>query len=1591
MALDLETIGLGFDASGLEKGTRAFEANERAANKTADAADKVGRKASEAGDKFSKAGKDADGAADATRRLEGASDLLARTMKTLAGIYATMRMADYVRDAALLNARYETLGVSMTMVGRNAGYTAQQMEAAALAMQKQGISMVESRQQAMRLVQSQIDLAHATKLARIAQDAAVIGNMNSSEAFASMIHGIKTGQTDVLRTIGLNVSMEQSYREIAQQLGKNQSALTQQEKTQGVLNAVMREGAAIAGTYEAAMDTAGKQLNSMRRYTEDLKVKLGEVFNETLTVGVMAFTEKIKDANGELDELAANGQLKAWGGELVSVFVSVANAIDNIMSMARMAGTWAAARSERGDIVNKWQKVTPLFGSLTPEQKAQRDAELREAANREQEAQTSIASNFDRFQRAYDERQAAVQAKAAKAAAQTAATEKFRTDTMAYWQKQRQEGLLKEADYVRAMQQFLITNYGDNHKYNSPTVVDDKGANAAIDARIAKLKFAQEAEQRIARETVDRVLSERKRGMLGEEEAINAAAAAELRALGSAVTAAERELALGRSKKDNIKEVAALENAVATAREAVLTRQHKLERDIAEVRYTRGMANEKALAEFREQYASDWAKSQADDEKATQQARLAMDEYEKSLRQAAAALGAEQGAIGSTDAERAVAIGNLKIEVALRQRIREIEANRSLSPTDRNELLDRANAGAEEERRILAMNAKLEEHKGIWSSIDSTARSVFTNVEDSGVSAFKRIGQTLKASVLDMMYQLTVRKWLLSVSVAASGGAAGAAGSAAQQAGGSGIGSLAGSALSGLSTFGSFASTGFMNTLAGGAGLIGNIGTGLSAGMSLMGGGSIMSGLGMMAGALGPIALGVGAIMSFVKGRGETRVGGQYDGTALVASPSGGEINGDTTRQTIATTIESVNKTLGLMGSSATISAFQSGLEQSEKGKGFAYARGVLSTGQQFGDWSRPTHMQNRGSMSAEQVAAKFGEELKQATIGALQAANVPGLLGDWLRSLGDVNALSGGALDKAMERINKALTEKQNLEEQLYALTHTELEVLNRTRSKEREALDETNRALYDQIAALADQRAITEQRTELERRLLEVQGDTAALRARELAKIDPANRSIQERIWLLEDERRVGDERNALERRLLELSGDTAAVRGRELAALDPANRALQQRVWALEDEARIGQERKGLESQLLQLLGNSTELRRRERETIDATNLALFDRITLVQDVRTGTDAAYAALERAIAAEQKRNQIALDAAQEQLDAIKGIFDLLKSEVRSLYQEVLPEQGAAAGRAFIDSAFDAAQRTGHLPDQEELANAIGAARSQSPDSFGSAFEFNRDRLVLAGKLAQFQGIVGTQKSAAERTVDAIKAQMKHLEGLRDDAQMQISALRGIDVSVQSVAAAIERLALALARESAATGRPVTSKTEQWVDTQYGRVWQSTGGAVGVANASGFSINTKDGLSYTGEEVVGWVNNQLAANDPRAVYDAALAKGVSGNSLDKLMGWADGTSNAWARNAGLPQFASGADDLPRDMLAVVHKGEEIVPAHTNRANKGASVEVAAQLDQLRGEQRAQARAQVQLNARMVKLLERWESNGMPETRNTTV
>lgn len=229
---------------------------------------------------------------------EQSSLIKASTIAYASSIAAVVMLAhklgSLVKESILFSARYETLGVVLENIGKTASYSNIELNRTAEALQKQGISMQASREATIKMIQAHIDLSQAQKLGRIAQDAAVIGNVNSSHALERLVYGIQTAQIEVLKSIGLNVNFENSYKKLAAQLGKNASSLTESEKTQARLNVVLERGADIAGTYEAAMTTAGKQLTSFSRYIDDYKVKFGEAFNNATTNVVKEATEYLQ-------------------------------------------------------------------------------------------------------------------------------------------------------------------------------------------------------------------------------------------------------------------------------------------------------------------------------------------------------------------------------------------------------------------------------------------------------------------------------------------------------------------------------------------------------------------------------------------------------------------------------------------------------------------------------------------------------------------------------------------------------------------------------------------------------------------------------------------------------------------------------------------------------------------------------------------------------------------------------------------------------------------------------------------------------------------------------------------------------------------------------------------------------------------------------------------------------------------------------------------------------------------------------------------------------------------------------------------------
>lgn len=249
----------------------------------------------------------------------------------------TYKTVSLMKESALLAARFETLGIVMKQVGGNAGYSAEQMDNFDTALRKTGISMIESRNSLAKMAQAQLDLTKATELGRVAQDAAVMGNINSSEAFGRMIEGIQTGRVMILKTIGIQVDFARSYKEVAAATDRTVASFSEAEKVIIRQNAVLKFGERIAGTYEAAMETAGKKLGSFTRYVEDFKVKMGKAFGPSMVIVMNAATKAMKQMQVEISKPEAQKALKDMSVSLAKIVASLGEDLPGKIDKIRTA------------------------------------------------------------------------------------------------------------------------------------------------------------------------------------------------------------------------------------------------------------------------------------------------------------------------------------------------------------------------------------------------------------------------------------------------------------------------------------------------------------------------------------------------------------------------------------------------------------------------------------------------------------------------------------------------------------------------------------------------------------------------------------------------------------------------------------------------------------------------------------------------------------------------------------------------------------------------------------------------------------------------------------------------------------------------------------------------------------------------------------------------------------------------------------------------------------------------------------------------------------------------------------------------------
>jgi hypothetical protein len=251
----------------------------------------------------------------------------------------------FLVSATKLAARVETLGIVVDTVGKNAGYSTGQMREFERAIKSQGITLQATRQALSIMGQAQIDFTKGADLARIAQDAAVIANQDSSQSFQQLAYVIQTGNVLMARRLGLSVDFRGAIAAEAERLGKTVQTLTERERVQARTNAVIAAGVQIEGVYEASMTTAGKKMLSLNRHIEESRRILGEAFLPILADVVDGMTralEKFEEMSkgGQRQIAVALGMTTAWtalGGAALLLAAKLPSLIAGIRAFSALS------------------------------------------------------------------------------------------------------------------------------------------------------------------------------------------------------------------------------------------------------------------------------------------------------------------------------------------------------------------------------------------------------------------------------------------------------------------------------------------------------------------------------------------------------------------------------------------------------------------------------------------------------------------------------------------------------------------------------------------------------------------------------------------------------------------------------------------------------------------------------------------------------------------------------------------------------------------------------------------------------------------------------------------------------------------------------------------------------------------------------------------------------------------------------------------------------------------------------------------------------------------------------------------------------
>ncbi len=250
----------------------------------------------------------------------------------------------------------------MVAIGKSTGYGAIALLEATTSIRDMGIELGASQQIAIEFAQNNLDLASASKVARVAQDLAVISGKNSTQTTQTLTQAIITGNSMLLKSAGISRMASEGYADYAKEIGKTAGTLSTVEKQQAITNLILKEGGKVAGTYEGAMNSAGKVLRSFKRIMNDIQIEIGKVLLAGLGPLIKGAYDLFKAFSLSLRE---GGAFSSVLGNLATSFqyllAPVVRFLNRMVEMAKSGEGLQPIADKVNDLIVKFNSIVSVI------------------------------------------------------------------------------------------------------------------------------------------------------------------------------------------------------------------------------------------------------------------------------------------------------------------------------------------------------------------------------------------------------------------------------------------------------------------------------------------------------------------------------------------------------------------------------------------------------------------------------------------------------------------------------------------------------------------------------------------------------------------------------------------------------------------------------------------------------------------------------------------------------------------------------------------------------------------------------------------------------------------------------------------------------------------------------------------------------------------------------------------------------------------------------------------------------------------------------------------------------------------------------